>query len=247
MKKIPGSSILLFIFYILASCSHPAKSGLLDLYSKDKVNLEITYFFDKKYEAEIQNLDVPVTVGISKTLLHPLSQDHYAKKYDANETKSTKESLDEYLHTLETYNRFIIDFKTDSLSFKISATPKMDITHIIMVDRYNERYRFVNEYYFVYGTILKVIETEKKSVNGKDFNEAIDEKKTTSLFDENKLFYKSIMKQGQETAVSYTDEEARQMIQDAFMLRQFCRDVALKIKESHADWFKMEVKDSLGQ
>jgi hypothetical protein len=240
MKNIKIPVILLSLSALFFSCQHPSRTGLSNLFAKDKVDVKVIYFFDKKFEAEIQNLDAQVTVSVSKALTHPIKQDRYAMQYDYNEAKNTRESLDKYLASLESYNRYIIDFRTDSLVFKIFTTARMDVTKIILVDHYNEKYRFVNEYYFVYGTILKVKETEKKSLRDNDFDDAVDEKITEDLFDENKMFYKSVTSEGRQSAVTVKEDDARDIVQHSFLLRQFCHDVVLKIKDTYPDWFRMD-------
>ncbi len=226
-------------FLILFSqCNHPNEKSLKEIFAKEKATLTFTYFFDTKPNLEIGNLEIKLDIVPAKELNQALKQDNYAVAYNNEDEIKTRQSLDLYLEDLKKYTRYIFDFSFDSVKCKVYATEKFDILHITLLNKYNKTYHFTTESYFVYGTILKIIDSELKSERG-DFEDMVIDKTTLSLFDENKLFYKSVAKNSQPAKkIKITEEEAFRQIQDAFLLRQFCRDALLKLKDSQPDWFQ---------
>ena len=239
MKMNLKNTVLVTALCILfATCAHPNENSLKDTFAKDKALVTFTYFFDTKPNSEVENLDIKLEVVPPKSLNLPLEQDKCVIKYDAEGEKKTSESLEMYLNELKNYTRYIYDFSFDSIECKVYATDKFDITHIIMLNKYNNKYHFIHESFFVYGTILKVTETEIKSNEG-DFDDITTEKTTISLFDENKLFLRTEEKFKKPVkSLKFNSGDAFRTMEDAFLLRQFCRDALLKLKDSQPDWFK---------
>lgn len=232
----------LILVFIFGGCNHPSQSAIHTLLNKEKVKVVFTTFFDKKGDKDIANLNLELELKPSSILLQPLSTTGCAVKYDREGEKKTRSSLDQYLGTLLDYERFVIDFTVDSLKIKVFATSKLDILHIIVLNKYNSQYHFIDESFFVYGTILKTTERDIKSKDG-DFNDINVEKLTTCLFDENKLFYKSEEnEQGVLKKLNYTDDEACAHIQSTFLMRQFCKDVLVKLDTQHHDWFEDKIE-----
>ncbi len=239
MKIISRNAFIMIVLCCLMflQCAHPNENSMHRIFERDMVDVRITSFFDERGNRDVENLDVKIALTPPKALIQKLSQTDCSVKYDSEGEKKTKESLDSYINNLKSYTRFVFDFTIDSIKCKVFATDKFDVIHIILLNKYNNNYHFIHESYFVYGTILKITEKEMKSNNG-DFDDINVEKTVLSLFDENKLFYKSEEKGNDaERTLQYNDGDAFSQMQDAFLLRQFCRDVLLKLKETNANWF----------
>ncbi len=235
--------ILLFLGVSLSNCTHTARSSVRDILSKEKVKVTFKSFFDHRNNREVTNLDAQVEVKIPTKITQLLKANEAAIKYDKDGEKNTIESLTIYLGSLRNYTRYIFGFTFDSIDCKIETTESFDVTHIIMIDKRSQKSHYISESFFVAGTILKIIDTELKGNNG-DFSEPIKERVITSMFDENKLFYKTEEKvNGAEHDLKLNNDDAFLQIQDAFLFRQLCSDAALRLKEQHPELFKIEPVD----
>lgn len=242
MKKY---AILILIFFglTLSNCTHTARSSVRDILTKEKVKITFYSFFDHRNNREVSNLDAQVEVKIPTKITQLLKANDAAVKYDKEGEKNTIESLTIYLGSLRNYTRFVFGFTFDSIDCKVETTESFDVTHIIMNDKRSQKSHYISESFFVSGTILKIIDTELKGDKG-DFSEPIKERVITSMFDENKLFYKTEEKlNGAEHDLKLNNDDAFLQIQDAFLFRQLCSDAALKLKEQHPELFKIEPVD----
>lgn len=232
--------LLCSILLGLSSCSNTASDSVRDILSKEKVKITFNSFFDHRNNREVTNLDAQIDISIPTKTIQLLKPNDAAVKYDKEGEKKTIESLSNYLGSLKNYTRYIFSFTFDSVDCKIETTERLDVTHIVMIDKRSQKSHYIVESYFVSGTILKIIETELKGNNG-DFSEAIKERITVSMYDENKLFYKTEEKAtGAEHELKLNNEAAFLQIQDAFLFRQLCTDAALGLKEQHPELFKLE-------
>lgn len=232
--------IVVFIGLSLSNCSHTAQNSIRDILSKEKIKVTFNSFFDHRNNREVTNLDAQVEVKIPTKITQILKASEAAVKYDKDGEKNTIESLTIYLGSLRNYTRFVFGFSFDSIECKIETTESFDVTHIIMIDKRSQKSHFISESFFVSGTILKIIDTELKGDKG-DFSEPIKERVITSMFDENKLFYKTEEKaNGAEHDIKLNNDAAFLQIQDAFLFRQLCSDAALRLKDQHPELFKIE-------
>lgn len=232
--------IFIFLGVSLSNCSHTAQSSVRDILSKEKIKVTFNNFFDYRNNREVTNLDAQLEVKIPTKISQLLKANDAAVKYDKDGEKNTIESLTIYLRSLKNYTRFVFGFSFDSIDCKIETTESFDVTHIIMIDKRSQKSQFISESYFVAGTILKIIDTEIKGVKG-DFSEQIKERVITSMFDGNKLFYKTEENNnGAEHDLKLNNDDAFLQIQDAFLFRQLCSDAALRLKDQHPELFKIE-------
>jgi len=239
MKKYT-LNILVFIGISLSNCNHTVQNSVRDILSKEKIKVTFNSFFDHRNNREVTNLDAQVEVKIPTKITQLLKASDAAVKYDKEGEKKTIESLANYLRSLRNYTRFVFGFTFDSIDCKIETTESFDVTHIIMEDKRSQKTHYISECFFVSGTILKIIDTELKGDKG-DFSEPIKERIITSMFDENKLFYKTEEKvNGAEHDLKLNNDAAFLQIQDAFLFRQLCSDAALRLKDQHPELFKIE-------
>jgi hypothetical protein len=225
------------ILILLSGCNSNQESPWELIFKQEKAKVEFTYFFNSNKNSEVSNLDIKLDLAPSKMLNQPLNQDHYTVNYDPEGEDKTRKSLESYLDELKNYIRYTVDFNTDNIKFRIYATEKLDIIHIQALNKYNDKYRFMDESYFVQGTILKTTQSTLRS-NAGSFDNAITEKNVTNLFDENKLFFKSIEKDNQSAKkIKTSNKEALKEIEQAFLLRQFCKDALVRLKDSQPEWF----------
>lgn len=239
--------IFLFVFMsvVWVQCSKSSSNSIRDILSKEKTTVNFSSFFDTGNNREVTNLDAKIEVSMPKKLAISLKPTDAALKYDKEGEKKTIESLNQYLTSLKSYTRYVFGFEFDSIQCKVYTTQAFDVIRIIMIDKRDNTYRYMNESYFVSGTILKVIDTQIKGKSG-DFSEAIKEKITVSLFDENKMFYKTEEKHNlAEHVLKLNNEDAFYQMQDAFLFRQFCADAASKLKDSYPDLFKEQMVPEL--
>jgi hypothetical protein len=236
MKLFKTLPLLLCIAF--AQCSSTGNDTVGDVLSKDKIDVTFTGFFDQGNNREVQHLDAKTSVTVPHTRKQELDEKDAAEKYDLEGETKTIEDLNQYLEGLKRYTRYIFEFNFDGRDCKVYTTEGFEVTHIILVDKRDKKVHYLNESFFASGYILRVVDTQ---IRGKDdaFTESVNEKTTVSLFNRNKLFYRS-----EEKAVSglsilkLSNKEAFHQMQDAFCFHQLCRDVALKLKEEHPDLFQ---------
>lgn len=227
----------LSILFLLSSCSGSNGHALKPLLKKDSADVHVSYFFNFKTNSEVEKLDVMMHVPVMKSLAKSWMNSKAVMLYDEQTATATLKSLEDYLKQVNEYRSYLISFETDSFMFQVQCTERLDVTHIVMVRKVNETKRFINDYYFVAGTILKTVERERTALHAGNFSEEYEEKETVNCFDENKLFRKTVTLQGKAEEVNAQEKTVIEDVNDAFLMRQFCRDVVIQLKGQYPDWF----------
>ncbi|MCX6189619.1 MAG: hypothetical protein NTW54_08475 [Bacteroidetes bacterium] len=230
--------LLLSLCLLMAQCSTSGSSSMNTLLSKEKTSVAFHTFFDTKNNREVTNLEALFEVNIPKQVTQNIKQENNAVKYDEVGEEKTIESLNKYLEKLKNYTRYIFEFTIDSIKCKVFTTENIDVIHLLMMDKKSTTYRYSNESFFVAGTILKTIDKEMEAQDG-DFTNAFNQKTTTYLFDENKLFYHSEQKNSApQKSIKLNDQEAYSKKIDLFLFRQLCTDAILALKDKHPELFQ---------
>ena len=219
------------------SCSGGHGHALKPLLTKDSARVRVTYFFNFKNNSEVEKLDVPLQLPVSRSLVKSWLKDKAVVQYDDQTAENTLKSLEAYLKQVNEYRSFLVSFETDSFMFQVQCTERLDVTHVVMVRKVNANTRFINDYYFVAGTILKTVERERTARNAGNFSEEYEERETVSCFDENRLFRKTVTQGGKTEEMNVPEKTVIEDVNDAFLMRQFCRDVVIQLKGQYSDWF----------